>query len=353
MSKPKKILIAPLDWGIGHVTRCIPLILFYKSLGHQIDLACNENQRCIIEAYTDDIDFIPLKGYQISYAKHKSLFNLKIVLQIPKIVSSIIQEHIFLKKLVKESKYDLIISDNRYGFFHRKIKSHIITHQLQIQAPNSFSMMLINGINRFLINRFDSCWVPDYHDAAMSGQLSNNKGIQRIAYLGNLSRLQLLENLSIQYDILILLSGPEPQRTLLEKKLIEQLPKNKRIAFVRGCITTTNLPNIGHVSFFDFLSGTALNQLICQSACVICRSAYSTLMDLIKLNKHAILIPTSGQTEQEYLANHFEQQNWSMQAQQENLDLEKSYADFLSKTFFPYPKFNFEQYKNVLLEAII
>lgn len=309
--KSKKILVAALDWGLGHATRLIPIIQELKK--HPVDLifASSGNALKYWKNELPNETFIELPAYNPQYHLYGNM-SFSMALQTPKFLKTIYSENDLLKKIVKQYNIDGIISDNRYGLFHQKIPSVIITHQLFIQTPSvlGFIKPVIKKINFQFIKQFTFCWVPDNEsEHNVSGELSHSKIINKqIKFIGTLSRLEKKE-LPIQYDILILLSGPEPQRSILEQILLKVFQhSNKKIAFVCGASEKpTPQHSNNNITFFNVANTKLLNQLLNETTMVIARSGYSTIMDLLKLNKPAILIPTPGQTEQEYLADYLEE----------------------------------------------
>ena len=310
-----RILISPLDWGLGHATRCIPLIHSFLQNGCKVYVACNATQQHLLKKEFSDVCFLPLAGYNIRYASSKRWFAAKILQQIPKIISAIRREHKWLQNAVKEHQIDMVISDNRFGFYHKTIPSVFITHQLLIQTPNATLSRWVQKINYQFINRFGECWVPDYkEDMNLAGILSHPKRLPStpVTYIGPLSRLTKQENETKEYKWLILLSGPEPQRTLLENVLIEEFIKRpEKVLLIRGLPSNEDVLSLpAQFSVFNHLPTEQLNKILAQSEFIICRSGYTTVMELISLQKKALLIPTPGQTEQEYLAVHLFKQHW-------------------------------------------
>lgn len=309
--KSKKILVAALDWGLGHATRLIPIIQELKK--HNVDLifASSGNALKYWKNELPSETFIELPAYNPQYHLYGNM-SFSMALQTPKFLKTIYSENDLLKKIVKQYNIDGVISDNRYGLFHQKIPSVIITHQLFIQTPSALSFLkpIIKKLNFQFIKQFTFCWVPDNEiEDSISGELSHSKiKSEQIKFIGTLSRLEK-KVLPIQYDILILLSGPEPQRSILEKLLLNSfLRSHKKIALVRGTSEKLNFSSSNNnITFFNLANTTLLNQLLNESTMAIARSGYSTIMDLLKLNKPAILIPTPGQTEQEYLADYLQE----------------------------------------------
>lgn len=307
--KNKIIFISPIDWGMGHATRCAPIIKKLKKSNKIIIGTTALNQEFFNQEFPD-LQKIMLPSYNIVYSKWFPVW-FKILLQFKKINSVISQEKKLIEQVINDHKIDFIISDNRFGLVNKKIHCVVITHQLSIVSP--FFPFFINKINRYFLSRFNEVWIPDYQNKnyCLSGSLSNFNNLKiTIKYIGPQSSLQDLEGnekSKTKFDALILLSGVEPQRSILEKKLIENLKNSsKTIALVRGSNIVFD-QSISNFTVYNFAHGSILKDLIINSELVICRSGYSTLMDLHFLQKKKmVLIPTPGQTEQEYLAKYWE-----------------------------------------------
>lgn len=306
----KIIFIAPIDWGIGHSSRCISIIRDLKKNNIVIIGVTIKNIK-VFDSYFPELKKIYIPSYSINYSKKIPLW-LKLILQFPKIYFKILKEKKQLTKLINLHNIDMVISDNRFGLSNKKIESIFITHQLNIQAP--FFSYLANLINRKYLNQFNQVWVPDYEqlDKRLSGMLSESSLINiPTKFIGPKTALipsNLKEKIIIEFDYLILLSGEEPQRTVLEKLLIKSFTKsNKNIVLVRGSDSKFKIINSLKITYFNFSFGNELQNLILKSDTIICRSGYSTLMDLYLLKKNKIiLIPTPGQTEQIYLAKYWQ-----------------------------------------------
>jgi hypothetical protein len=248
---------------------------------------------------------VEMEPYAISYSKILPL-PLKLLLDSGRILRVIKKEREQLKAIIKTHGVDVVISDNRFGLSNPAVESIYITHQLQIQA-GLFSG-LANGIHRSYIKQFNRVWVPDFEGKdALAGELSANHSLKNVSYIGPLSRLKQEEAIA-PFDVLCLLSGPEPQRTVLENDLLKYLPGNKEIVIVRGTKKTMETPVPPAVRMIDLPGAKELSRLIQAADTVICRSGYSTLMDLHALQKKKqILIPTPGQSEQLYLAAYWKE----------------------------------------------
>jgi uncharacterized protein (TIGR00661 family) len=322
-----KVLIAPLDWGLGHATRCIPVIKQLLAVGCEVIIASEKAQQKLLQLEFPGLHFVELRGYRLKYGNKRWQTLLKIILQIPKILTEINRENKWLQRFLKKQNIDIVISDNRYGLSSSKIFSVFITHQLCIQTL--FGKMLekkLQKINYHFINKFDCCWIPDFEkENILAGELSHPLMPPNIPvyYIGLLSRFEKIKTTEIKNDLLIILSGPEPQRTIFENLLIAQLKKiTGKIILVRGLPDEKNILNIPGVEIYNHLTSEDLNKIICESDFIISRSGYSTVMDLVKLGSKSILVPTPGQSEQEYLAEYLSKNKIAYSIRQEKFLLD-------------------------------
>ena len=330
---PKRILVAPLDWGLGHTTRCLPIIGYLKQLEHAVIVACNQWQRSFIENIYSDIEFVMLEGYNISYTAKASLSYINIFSQVPGICASIKKEHTWLAANAATLKIDGIISDNRYGLYHQHIPSVIMTHQAEVQTGmgNRANRILQKMHYRFLAH-FNHVWIPDVKgDINLGGRLSHP--IQLPANASYIGLLSQFENVAAKSNrdgyLLILLSGPEPQRSILQGILWEQVIHYKgKVVFVAGkeCNAPSKIPD--HITFYSRIGRAMLADVILGASIVVCRSGYSTVMDLMLLNRGALLIPTPGQTEQEYLASYLSESRFFTAAAQKHIDINQAVNNF-------------------------
>jgi len=331
MSGRKTALICPLDWGIGHATRCVPVISILDELGFDVVVAATGRPLEFIKKEYPGIPVIDFPGMNISYPRN-GLIALKILKQLPGILHGIWREHRDLKKIAVQSAATLIISDNRFGCWHTEIPSVFMTHQLNIQVPRKLKFVprLINSINYWFIRKYKACWIPDFEPhRGLAGALSHPLKLPVNAnYIGILSRFSgsanpYSDSRKPDFDLLVMLSGPEPQRTILEEKILRQLVSiNLQVAMVRGMPEADEayvLDNRVHV--FSHLDSAKLGELIRRSALVICRSGYSSIMDLVTLGKRAIFIPTPGQPEQEYLSQYLMEKKIYFSMDQNDFDL--------------------------------
>ncbi len=324
--KNNKILICPLNWGIGHASRCVPIIKALQAEGVEVVIATEGRPLAFLQKEFPEIETIVFKGYSPHYPVIGSMVWRMFWSMLPLLVG-ILKEHWRLKKIIKEHKINAIISDNRFGLWSRKIPSVYITHQLMIKTPWHLKLAepFLFLVHRFFVLHYDRCWVPDQvGDDNLSGDLSHLYPVPaHVEFIGPLSRFQYNKSNATKGNlILALVSGPEPQRSIFEKQLREQLSELDRPAvIVAGIPEESTVENINHLTVYSHLPSTELLPIIQDAAFVICRSGYSTLMDLATLNKKAVFVPTPGQTEQEYLAEFHEANGTCLHYSQKNFDI--------------------------------
>jgi predicted glycosyltransferase len=322
--KRKKVLVAPLNWGLGHASRCVPVIRALENSGAEVFIASDGVAMGLMQAEFPYLPCFMLPSYGIRY--YSSNMVLNIARQMPRILYAAVAEYRATDRIVR--KYDIqgIISDNRYGCFHHLTRNVLITHQLNLRIPGKPLEYVTNQLLRLALKPFGDIWVPDTdsHDG-LSGVLSHPPaGLNNTSYIGILSRAtQAPAQEEPEYDAAVVLSGPEPQRTLLEQLLLDQASRLPyRFMFVQG-ITGAKIHSrpSENISMVSYMTGAELNRLYATSKFVVCRSGYSSLMDLAASGKKGVLIPTPGQTEQEYLARHLSESNRFVAQEQTHIDL--------------------------------
>lgn len=289
-------------------------------------------QRALLQVEFASLTFVDLPGYRVKYGKNRAITVLRLICSIPKILICIKKERAWLRGFAAREGVDLVISDNRYGLAVPGVFCVFITHQLLIQSGfGRWTDLLLQRINYRLINRFSRCWVPDNRaDGSLAGRLSHPARMPKVTtrYVGVLSRMEA-GGIPGQTNILVLLSGPEPQRTLLEQRILREAPAlTERMTLVRGLPgggkALSNLPD--NITVYDHLPAKELQRVMADARLVIARSGYSTVMDLVRLRKRAVLIPTPGQTEQEYLGRYLAAKGWIVSLPQHTFTLKKALA---------------------------
>ena len=326
-----RIFVSPLDWGLGHAARCIPIIRHLAEKNIEVVIGAEGQHLTFLKEHFPNLDYIEFPGYRVSYSACISA-GAKVLLQLPKMISAIKKEHALLENLVENKKIDAVISDNRYGLWNKRIPSAIITHQLNIQAPVG-NNILSKTIQKY-ITQFDECWVPDYKgEENLSGALSHpTPKYLHVKYIGPLSRFDSFEECleKNQYDLLVILSGPEPQRSKLEEIILKQL---KDLLYFKTIIlqglpgSETKKSNLPNVEIIPHLSDEKFIDKVANSEIILSRPGYSTIMDLHKLGwKKSIFIPTSGQTEQEYLGKRMQEKGMAITCNQKGFSLKEAWG---------------------------
>ncbi len=353
------ILIAPLDWGLGHATRCIPIIKFLTSKGFPVVVAADGPIATLLSREFPTVEILSLPGYGLVYSAGGRKSNMvKIIFQLPKILISIKREHRWLDTVIKKRRIDLVISDCRFGLYHKNVITVLLTHQLTIKSPFKWVERWFRKWNYRFIQRFDECWVPDQEGFPnLAGEISHPNVLPNVPvkYIGCLSRFEYKPHVHHGYDVLIILSGPEPQRTVLENILRKELPLRQQhhsIALVRGLPHDEETFRIPGITVFDHLPANELETLILKSKLVISRSGYTTVMDMVKLHKKSVLVPTPGQPEQEYLAKYLSQHNWCATLQQHEFSLEKALQLAANFTYNEMQELNMDLYQQQIMQTI-
>lgn len=332
-------MVAPLNWGLGHSTRCIPII--NTLIEHHFDpiIASDGLAFELLKKEFPKLKAIELPSYNITYAIKANHFKLKFIKESPHFLKTIKNEKKAIEALVEAENISGIISDNRFGVRHKDIPSVFITHQLRVLSGNT--TWLSSKIHQRIISKFDECWVPDHAGTNnLSGELGHDKNfLASVKYLGPLTRFKKLD-IKIKYSLLVLLSGPEPQRAFFEEKLLEELKNYKgTVLFIKGKIASERKKEIrDNMVIYNFMTSKELEVAINESEIILSRSGYTTIMDLAKLEKNAFFIPTPGQFEQEYLAKKLDNEGIVPSCNQDEFDIKmlsknKGYSGFKSQDY--------------------
>ena len=308
----------------------MPIIHDCIEKGQLVTVAAEGAQKILLQYYFPNITYVTIPKYNIRYSKKAWWLPVVLFFQLPKIAVAIYKEHRWLQNHAKA--FDQVISDNRYGLYNSQLKTTFISHQLLVKAPFKWVETIIQKTQYYFINKFSECWVPDTLDyPGFASDLSHPAVMPKIpvTYIGPLSQFSVLQNASTtsapkKYKYCFLLSGPEPQRTVLQN-LIESgsARLHEPSILIEG--RPSDLPN--HYQIKETLTklryarGQDLLDIIMQSEYIVCRSGYSTLMELLPLQKKMILIPTPGQTEQVYLARSLASRQMAVMIDQATFDL--------------------------------
>jgi uncharacterized protein (TIGR00661 family) len=350
----KRVLVAPLDWGLGHATRCIPIVNLLIKFKCDVIIAGSGMSLALLQVEYPSLTFIELPAYNPAYSSRSTLV-IKMLTQLPKFLKVIKKEHAVLENIVRDRNIDIVISDNRYGCWSSSAKSIFITHQLNILMPEGLKWLstVVNFFNYKLIRKYNVCWVPDNDREKLTTELSTCDALN-VKFIGTLSRFQkCLPSSVFKYKVIVVLSGPEPQRTLLEKILMNQLRLlNLPTLVVRGVLGKVS-PQCGdRIEIVNFLNTQQLNNALCESEIVIARAGYSTIMDLAKLEKRAILIPTPGQTEQEHLASVLRRKSIAYSVDQNKINLQNDIAQAYNYNGFKTSYERQDSLNNIISELV-
>lgn len=309
-----KILIAPLNWGLGHAARCVPLVRKYLSAGDEVLLGGKGESLVLLRRHFPDLRWVELAPLELTYSDGNSQVGA-MVRALPKLARSARQDHKLLAQLLKQEKIDLVVSDNRFGLFSDRVRSVYITHQLHIMLPRGWKWAepIAERAHRRIWKHYAEVWVPDRAEHGLSGALSHGVTQDpRVRFIGTLTRFDGCKGIQIEsdyaagYDVVAVLSGLEPQRSLFEKTIMERYAgRAEKVLLVEGKINRppTRMRH-GNITRMAHLNDTDMAAALLGAKRIIARSGYSTLMDLDALGvlSRAELIPTPGQSEQEYLA---------------------------------------------------
>lgn len=356
-----RILVTPLDWGLGHAGRCLPIIKELTRCGVEPIIATGGSAWDWFRKELPQTTLLKLPGYRIRYARH-NLTVPKLLLQAPYVYKVIRQEQALVKIWVKEMDIKAIISDNRYGCYHPDVYNIFVCHQLAPRLP-VFNTILRRSVFRFhrdLMSPFDEIWVPDDPELLLSGDLSTyaTKDLS-IRYTGILSRFQDVHTVDAGYshdilndhrpELLAILSGPEPQRSLLESRLEAQAQNLPfKTWLVQGLPEADTIEVNRQVIKISHLSTMDLCKALQATGVILSRSGYTSLMDYTVLGiRRMILTPTPGQPEQLYLAQLMREKNRAVIQPTSRLDIDSAVQEVQHTAGFGRP------YRNDLLQPLV
>ena len=322
-----------MHWGYGHASRCVPIIKTLISNGAEPVVAADREIRSYLSAEFRDLESAEIPSWPVTYPD-KGPFYLHFLKSLKSFQKFIKKETSLLDELINDLHIDAVISDNRYGMYSDKVPSIFITHQLNI--PAGFLSVPVNAYAHHFIKKFTKCWVPDFqNEHALAGKLSQNNGrLKNLEYIGPISRFEAIgENEVKDIDILAVISGPEPHRTNFEALLLSQMNEiSGKHVLVRGNDSKLKSNVKNHIRIVNHADSKLLNQLYSHSKFVVCRSGYSSIMDLTALGIKALLIPTPYQKEQEYLAHYHSDNNAFLIQAQETMNLNQGLEQLAKKS---------------------
>ncbi|MBN2789610.1 MAG: hypothetical protein JXR69_05430 [Candidatus Delongbacteria bacterium] len=321
----KKILYAVLNWGLGHSTRSLPIIRELIK-NNEVVILSTGRSLMLLKSEFPEIEVIDYPDYSIKYVNNANFLFLSLAFQLPKILLGLWKENSFTDRLVKEKNIDIIISDNRYGVYSKGIPSYLITHQLKFKLPAVLKWFefLSEYFNKFYFSKFKKILIPDLEgEPNFSGELSHEFSLidrSKLEYIGLLSDTMNCESLSSDY--LVLISGPEPQRTNFEKIISEQIKHIEgKKTVILGKTEINSYESNNDIEYYSHLPRNKISGMIKGAGMIISRPGYSTVMEIAAMGKKALFIPTPGQTEQEYLARYYKKNKLFHYVTQKDLNL--------------------------------
>lgn len=294
----KRILLSPLNWGMGHVARCIPIIDQLLKQSNKVIIACNQEQKNILTVYFPEIEYIAHEGYPFSF-KGKGSFGKDLFFSFLKLNKRLKAEKKEIEKIVTNHAVDLILSDHRYGCISKKRPSVFITHQLNLPVP--WYGKWGDRLHKKMIQSFNSIWVLDTHDSQFAGKLSKNTGFKNLEYIGPQSRFSLYQEQEKTIPLVVIISGPEPYA----EQFFQEEYKTASLSNKKTVIITPKIYHIdSKIKAIELVLSSNwkdCDQIILKAQKIISRTGYSTIMDLEILKVPSELFFTTGQLEQEYL----------------------------------------------------
>ncbi len=322
-----KLIYGICSWGLGHATRSLPIIRKLIKENNEITIISDgRSLELLKKELNETVKYINIPDYPMLISENSRQFIAKSIIYWPLFIKKMESGLQKLTKIVKKNHYDLIISDGRYDIYNKKIPSYFISHQMRIMNPLRIKSLETGSeiYNKFFFKRFREVIIPDFKEDNLSGDLSHNLkkiDINKLNYVGVLSDFKK-KNIKKDIDFLISISGPEPQRTIFEKKIFSQINYlNGNIVITLGKSDENKDINEGSIKIYSFLNKDEREDFLNRSKLIISRSGYSTLLDLAVLGSKSLMIPTPGQVEQEYLSYYHNQKGTFYSVKQNNINL--------------------------------
>ena len=322
-----KIIYGVCSWGLGHATRSLPVIRKLIKENNKLTIISNGRSLDLLKKEIgENANFIDIPDYPMLLSENPRQFMAKSMIYWPMLIRRLHKGFNQLNKILKQKRYDIIISDARYDIYNRKIPSFFISHQIRIMNPLRIKILETGSeiFNLFFFKRFAGVLVPDYKTDGLSGELSHNLRLideNKIHYIGALSDFKKKDNKK-DIDYLISISGPEPQRTILEKRISSQIEHLKgNIVVTLGKTENEDAFKSENITTYSFVSKEKREDLLNSSKLVISRSGYSTILDLSVIGCKALMTPTPGQIEQEYLSKYHNLKKTFYSVNQNSIDL--------------------------------
>jgi uncharacterized protein (TIGR00661 family) len=339
----RKIFIAPLNWGLGHATRNLPLIKAFLKRGDKVFVAAHDRSKMLLESEVPQCEFLDFPEYPIRYPQSRFFVTRFMFIIFPQMLAAMYKEKNKLKQIYKKNQFDYIISDNRFCLYLKGVKSYLISHQLRYKLPKFTKKLefLPEYFTYTFFKNYDKILIPDSDEPdSLTGELSHKMRYlqdNKLHYCGILNDIQSFSNkIKKDIDYLIIISGPEPQRTKLERLIFKQVNSLQgKVIVTLGMPEKNYKIHQGNATFFTYLNREQIHEYLQRAKFVISRPGYTTIMEMIQFGINGLFIPTPGQIEQEYLANYYEEKKWCYCVSQFKLDLAKDVEKAKKNQGFP------------------
>jgi len=332
-----RVLYAVGSWGLGHATRSLPVIQALLERGVEVTVVCTGRALLLLrQELMERCEFLDWPDVPQTLGRSALEFYARSALAIPHMLLVMLRERSWTENLLRRRRFDRIVSDNRYGVQHPAVPSFHLAHSLRFIAPRRVALL------EWLLEAFNYRWfcglrrilVPDTPEDRLSGDLAHRLRVfppKLLAYIGVLSRIRA-RDLPQDLDLFVTLSGPEPQRTMLEEVIRRQLAAWRPAATGLRVVVALGRPEAPHreevdgVEVYGYLDARAQEEMVNRAHLVVARSGYSTIMELAEVERRAVLVPTPGQTEQVYLAAYHERRGTIRAVSQSRLALPRDVA---------------------------
>ena len=355
-----KVLVAPLDWGLGHATRCVPVVRELLNQGAEVELAVVRSNAALLRGFFPTLRQRLAPSYNIVYPKHGYNMGLWLLKNGAHLNSVIQFEHRYAEEMVKRFHYDVLLSDNRFGFYSRKAKSIYMTHQRRIAFPPVLSAFESLGMfwHASVMKHFDEVWVPDVPETpGYAGSLSHvKKSPVMLRYVGALSRFdeKVVAEQEIAekpYRLVAVVSGVEPARSRFEnllRSIFERIPGHHAMILGKPALGVKSWVE-KNVEYFSHLPDDRFASVVKNAQWVVSRGGYSTVMDMAVLGAKCIFVPTPGQYEQIVLSRDLSRAGYAATISESDLSLKTFLATIseLGNVALPKPECN-----NLLNDAV-
>ncbi|MFP4223274.1 MAG: glycosyltransferase [Phycisphaeraceae bacterium] len=330
----RRILFGTSSWGLGHATRDLVLIRALLEAGCEVTVVATGPALKVLRGELGErCDYLDWPDMPSTISRSTIGFYVKTISFIPRIFLAWFDEKRRLRKLLRDRPIDVVISDHRYGLVTDAVPCFFISHSPRYIAPwrSWFMETCMELFVAAWLRPAEKLLVPDHDQRGLSGDMSHKTRFfprEKMVFLGQLSSLSLPDDPPGQdIDTFISISGPEPQRTRFQAKVLGQLGRLKGRTVVTLGLPGREPPRVkdvpANVEIHAYLGRAEQQRMMLRSRLVVCRSGYTTLMELAELGRPALLVPTPAQTEQLYLAKTLREQGLFHSVKQSELDLSR------------------------------